>query len=417
MTTLILGAGMAGMAAAHALHHAQQAVIVLEARARLGGRLYTQMFGGIPVEFGAEFIHGTEAEIWPLVQQTGVATLHWRKTDDSLVRLADGSLKTMQQARAEHPDFDLTRSWDLPDVAVLAGDEPLDAYLRRLGLSEAQLHYAERSYANATAAPLSQISAQAALEDMSKLISGGDYRVLGGYSKLIEHLAQGIDVRLNAVVTRVIWGTDGVTAETAAGERYHGARAIITAPLGVLQSDAITFDPPLPAAKQTAIDGLGMGQGAKIIFHFASNPFPQGIGAWYSSQNPPMWWSPSIGRENNEGGGTVVTAFVTGAWWGALSADGEAAAVAAALSTLRAEIGDATLTPLAVHVMNWSSDEYARGAYSYTPPGAYALREQLAAPTAPLYWAGEATAPHVSASTVHGAYLSGVRAAREVLGG
>ncbi|MBZ0295244.1 MAG: hypothetical protein K8L99_21955, partial [Anaerolineae bacterium] len=84
------------------------------------------------------------------MQALKLHTLHWRKTEDSMVRLADGSWRTMVDARHQYPDFDITRSWLLPDVPVQPEDEDLGSYLRRIGFSEAQLRYTSRSYINAT---------------------------------------------------------------------------------------------------------------------------------------------------------------------------------------------------------------------------------------------------------------------------
>ncbi|HZW99303.1 MAG TPA: FAD-dependent oxidoreductase, partial [Trueperaceae bacterium] len=112
---LVLGAGMAGLSAAHALVDTDLDVLVIEARDRLGGRTHTDRhFAGFPVELGAEFIHGERAATWSFIEHLNLETVHWTKEDDSWVRLADGRRLTMREARAADPALEVTRSWRLP---------------------------------------------------------------------------------------------------------------------------------------------------------------------------------------------------------------------------------------------------------------------------------------------------------------
>lgn len=344
----------------------------------------------------------------------GLRTIHWQKTDDSLVRLADGSWRTMADARREYPDFDLTRSWALPDVPALP-DESLEAYLRRAGFSAAQLQYTRRAYGNALGDDIARASAQAVLLEMRDTSTGeGDYRILEGYDSLIHALADGLDIRLNTVAQAVTWGGDGVRVQTADGAHYEADAVVMTLPLGVLQSGAVRFDPPLPAAKQAAIDRLHMGPALKMVYRFDTPILPEHIGAVYSALTPPMWWSPTLGRD--AAGAYVWTAFTTGDWTRELLALGEEGALMRGLETLRAELDNPTLQPVAMRWMNWTDEPFTCGGYSVTPPGGTGLREALAAPLAGrLFWAGEAAASEAWAATVHGAYASGRRAAAERL--
>jgi hypothetical protein len=113
----------------------------------------------------------------------GLRTLLWRKTDDALVRLPDGSLRLVADARRLESDFDITRLWNLPDAPALPGDEDLESCLRRLGFTDEQMQYVRRSYANATGEEPRYISAQASLDDMA-VFGSNDYRILDGYDRL-----------------------------------------------------------------------------------------------------------------------------------------------------------------------------------------------------------------------------------------
>ncbi len=337
----------------------------------------------------------------------------WNKTDDSLVRLADGSLRTMREARAQYPDFDLTRSWALPDVDPLP-DEDLGTYLRRIGFTEVQMEYTRRSFANATGEALRTISAAGAVAEMRDPSCGrGDFRILDGYDALVYTQATGLDVRLEHVVQRIEWGGEKVRVITNQGA-FEGQRAVITLPIGVLQSGAVVFDPPLPPEKQTALTHIRMGPGIKLIYRFAEPIMPAGIMAYYSPLNPPMWWSPAAGH--SESPYLVWTALATGDYCRELLKDGEQAALQIGLESLRRELNCPDLQAVEAQVVNWVNDPYARGAYSVVIPGYADIRQELAASVGNrLFWAGEATAPHGYAATVHGAYASGKRAAQEVL--
>ena len=415
MSALVIGAGVAGLAAARALKEAGERVTVLEAKDRIGGRTHTdRTFSDIPVEFGAEFIHGDRAATWELIRDLGLPTLHWRKTDDSMVRLESGEWLTMAQARSTHPDFDLTRTWALPDVDPLPFED-WGSYLRRLGFTHEQLRYVRRSYANACGDSMRFLSARARLEQLRDkgAESGlGDYRLMSGYDSLTTQLANGLDIHLGDPIVTITWQPGQVTAETLDGNRYRADAAVITAPVGVLQAEVIQFKPDLPNVKRAALAGLRMGPVLKLVYKFDEPILEDDIEAIYSRHNPPMWWSPSFGHTTDD---TIWTAFVSGDWAMELLNLGEAAALNAALDALRTELDRSDLQATAMHLVNWPDDPYARGGYSYVLPGHDGARQRLADPTPPLYWAGEATEPEHRAATVHGALLSGRRAAAELL--
>jgi monoamine oxidase len=414
--TLVIGAGVAGLAAAATLLRAGEDVIVLEATDRLGGRIHTSRdFADHPVELGAEFIHGDRAATWQIIDQLGLATLHWRKDDDSLVRLETGELLTMREARQAHPEFDITRSWDLPEVDPLP-NEDWHSYLVRIGFDRDQLRYVRRSFANACGESMRFLSARAILDGIrgdGNANGAGDYRLLSGYDRIIGHLAAGLDIRSDDPVTGVSWRAEHVTVSTLDGEQYQARAVIIAVPLGVLQADIIQFEPALPDVKHAALFGLRMGPVIKLIYRFAAPLLEPQFMALYSRLNPPMWWSPSAGQDSEQ---TVWSAFVSGDWAMELLSHGEEAALEAGLQSLRSELDRPGLQAEAARLVNWPEQPYTRGGYSFTLPGHENARAKLAAPTPPLFWAGEATGLEHSAATVHGALQSGRRAARQVLG-
>ena len=410
---IVVGAGAAGLAAARRLTGEGSRVLVLEARDRSGGRVWTDReFAGIPVELGAEFIHGDEVITWEVVRELGLETLHWTKLDDSLVRTEEGEWLTMRTARAADPGLEITRSWELPQV--LAGRyEDLHGYLRRIGFERKQLRYVERWFANAQGESSRFLSAAATLRGLRRADENGhgDYRLPGGYDRVIEHLAEGIEIRLGLEVESVEWGSGGAQVTTGGGEVLEAASLLLTVPLGVLQAGDITFRPELPDEKLIALAGMRMGPVIKMIYRFDEAIASPEIMAIYSRNNPPMWWSPSFGSAG--GGVHVWSAFVSGANAASLLALGEEGALEAGVRALAEDLGRG-LEPTAAVLVDWPSDPHAKGGYSFVLPGHDGSRELLARAAPPLFFAGEATAPEHQAATVHGALASGRRAAAEI---
>ena len=326
--------------------------------------------------------------------------------------MTDGSLCLLKDA-PQNEISDMTRVWNLPDVPVLPDDEAFGTYLRRIGFTDTQYDYANRTFINAEGEAIESVSARAAVAEITEESCGkGDFRVMDGYDSLAKYLAEGLDIRLNTPVSHIDWSADTVKVTTQSGEILSADQIVIAVPLGVLQSGTITFSPELPSGKQSAIRNVHMGPGLKMIYRFSQPILPPDIMVLFSNRQAPMWWSPSFGHDTGE---TIWTAFATGDWARNLMADGDEAALAKGLETLRIELDKPDLQPEAMQLVNWTADPYALGAYSAPIPGYPDARDDIARPVGRLYWAGEHTATHGYASTIHGAYVSGQRAANEIL--
>lgn len=423
LETVVVGAGVAGLAAARKLVDSGEGVTVLEARDRVGGRVWTERrFGGLPVELGAEFIHGDAVVTWEYVRSLGLGTLHWTKQDDSLVRSEQGGWSTMEKLRAADPGFDVTRSWELPPVPA-EPYEDLETYLKRIGFSRQQLRYLDRSFANAQSESARFLSAAAVLRGFARAAENGegDHRILDGYDAIPKHLAHGLDVRLGKAVREIRTdgrgaraGEAGVTVVTGDGEEFRAHAVIVSVPVGVLQSGTLRFLPGLSGDKSRALAGMRMGPVIKMIYRFPEPIVEPGIMAIYSRHNPPMWWSPSYRPDQSPGRGQVWTAFVSGSAAVSLLRLGEENALEAGSEALSVELGR-QLLPVERRLVNWPDDPFARGGYSFVLPGHDGVRELLARPEPPLFFAGEASAPEHQSATVHGAIESGRRAAAEVV--
>ena len=415
---LILGAGIAGLAAAHALREAGFPVLLLEGRTRLGGRIWTEaqateMPPGI--DLGASWIHGIRRN--PLMDLAGVTHSptfafdyenHWRydatgvlsATADAQID-ADYANLTQAIARAQE---DASLSRPLSSVIV--------PQTRRLPLErQAGLRYAVNSsivqeYAQDPAA------LSLAWFDGDEELSGGDVLLPGGYSRLLQALNFDGETRLGQVVRRVEWSPERIEVTTDEGV-FSGRAVIVTFPLGVLQAGSVGFSPALPAGHQQAIRRLGFGTLNKLILRFPRVAWPRephlfgfvGEGWWEEWVNfVPVNGQPLLMGFN---GGSVAEQSEKMT---------DSALVASALQVLRAMFGSSLPAPVAARATRWKSDSFALGSYSsYAPGSEPADRRELAAPVAPNFlFAGEACSLSYP-GTVHGALLSGQKAASKLI--
>jgi monoamine oxidase len=245
----------------------------------------------------------------------------------------------------------------------------------------------------------------------------GDVPV-GGYRRIVEALAAGLDVRTGSPVAsievtdvRAIVGTDD-------GAEHVGSHVVMTAPLGVLKSGAIAFDPPLPGDRRSAIERLGFGRFDKLALRF-ERPF------WTEAGLPHVFPMPSAGTAPFAGllgldsatGEPVLMAFAFGSSHGWLAEGTEAEAVTRTLSSLERMMGEPVPDPVAAVRSEWWRDPYARGAYAFIRVGsAPADLELLGQPLeGRLLFAGEATS-HARVGYADGALSTGIREAKRLLG-
>lgn len=271
---VVLGAGVAGLAAARSLAESGLDVVVLEARDRLGGRVWTDTSLGAPLELGASWIHGVEGNPVTAIADssaTGLVT-----AGDTVALRAPGvgrlseSERRQAQADAERVVAS-ARAWaegqDRDPSLAAALDHALrgePASVRR-NVRAFVASAVEREYA----ADAEDLSAWW-FDDGSEL-DGGDALLPGGWAAVVDVLGHGLDVRTGHQVDAVARTQAGVRVSGRWG-RLEAAAAVITLPVGVLQAESVRFDPPLPAATRRAAASLGSGLLDKVFLRFAE-PF------------------------------------------------------------------------------------------------------------------------------------------------
>ena len=417
----VLGAGVAGLAAAAELARAGREVVVLEARERVGGRIHTLRppGDGRPVELGAEFIHGEPPSLLSLAQTAGVA-----------VEESTGDFRELERDRLRLPAAGGSGAEALFDRLgeALEGESVADFAARALG---GQGHAAARRRALAFVEGFH--AADARWVSARSLIGAGpeeaerSFRLPEGYDALPRWLCamaegSGAEFVLGSPVTRIDWERGSVTVQSG-GRPYRAARVLVTLPLGVLHAPsgvpgAVRLEPE-PSRARRALERLAMGSACRVVLRLEP-PLPAqlpgfviGLGGDF-----PVWWTgPGRGTGTE---GVQLTGWTGGPSARQLAGRREEYVVERALDSLATlpgmerEAMESRLTGAWTH--DWQSDPYARGAYSYVPVGGLDAAEILAEPVEDtLFFAGEALAAGPGRGTVHGALDSGRRAARRIL--
>ena len=426
---IVIGAGAAGLAAAAELGRTGRSVLVLEARDRIGGRVWTHHPAGlaVPVELGAEFIHGRPAVTFALMRDAGTETVV-----APMVRraLQQGKLRPRNEAVYESIDRMLKRH-----AAQLAQkDVSFETFLGRVRdeLSPEALAFARMRVRGYDAADPARVSARSIAEEwLGEGNESGHFRPAGGYGPLLAALAEragaSVRIELQSVVRTVRWARETVEiGGMHGGKAFHvrARHAIITLPLGVLQQrsnarGAVRFDPELKE-KASALTRLASGTVLKAVLRFRTAFWEEidgtayrGVSFFHSSRAAfPTFWTSLPSRE------PVIAAWAGGPKATRLAGATGPQVIRHAVRSLASVFGGRVNVETELQASwfhDWQRDPYARGAYSHALVGGANARELLAAPLENmLFFAGEATDADGQHGTVAGALQSGMRVAREV---
>jgi monoamine oxidase len=415
---LVLGAGAAGLMAAKVLADADLAVCVVEARDRIGGRIWTVHEAGsdIPIELGAEFMHGHSPILFDMIKKHQLP--HYEVDGDYWCAF-EGELKPCDFW--EKIEAVLNRmSADEPDV-------PFSEFLNKQSIDERTRQQVLSYIEGFEAAQPQRISLHALVNERNaaeEIEGDRAFRLSNGYDQIIGCLSHELKatIELNSVVKRVRWTRNRVVFE-GEDQELEGKRALVTLPVAVLQSGSVLFEPPIEA-KSRALSLIAAGPVIRVVIRFrerfwermkANGKSLTDLSFLFSDDKLfPTWWS-TMPVESS-----VLVGWSAGPHADSLVFRDQQFVLEQAISSLarklRMDAAELRSLVQSFHFHDWQADPFSRGAYSYALAGGANAFGELAQPMEDtLFFAGEATNSEGFNGTVHGAIETGYRAAREVL--
>jgi monoamine oxidase len=401
----VIGAGAAGIGAVRRLVEAGgMAVLGLEARDRVGGRVHTIAPGGFPLDRGAEWLHSADINpLSPIAQRLGFS-VH-RRSPEWTSRLSRSG--ATQEAEADWLATREAQGRARRKAAAAPADCSLASVLPPGGRWN-QLLDATSTWGNGAELDRVSVKDYVRYDDSS---TNTNWRLGEGYGRLFEQLAEGLPVALATPVARIDHRGRTIRIDTARGT-VTAERVIVTVPTSILAAEILRFDPPLPQ-KIGAAAGLPLGVDDKLFIALD--------GKWAGVGQDGFLVGSTTRRETmtyqlRPLNHPAIRCFFGGRFAAALEREGEAAMFAFAADELANLLGNdirGHIAPLAATA--WLNDPWSRGSYSYAMPGHAGDRAILAAPVDDrLFFAGEATSPNFF-STAHGAYMTGLAAADAAL--
>ncbi|KAI8469401.1 MAG: amine oxidase-like protein [Monoraphidium minutum] len=422
---IVVGAGLAGLYAAHELSKTLADVLVVEAHTDIGGRV-RQIHGLAPwpIEAGPEFVHGAENHKFNQVvkdfgmkfTEKGWPDWWYFGREGRLVKDADVD----EEVNQLHELIDSVGDEAPPPPGT---DVSAEQWLRSKGTTERQMQVADVCYANDFGCSLAQLGLREMIVENNNWDSGETYLIADQSMRVVvERLAEGLDILTGFPVTAVHYSASGAVLRGPGGRELRARKVIITAPLRVLQAGKIAFSPPLPAAKCDAIRRLRMGNAVKVVCAFSRRFWPAELYDVCCTDcfAPEIWSTQHAPAEGGAAHLHAMVGFIAGDRADAVGRMGAAEAVRRFVAQLDAMFGStsdpapASGALVAHEVFDWSEVEWVGGAYSFPSFGAEdGDRRALAAPVeGVLFFAGEAAHAAVN-PCMQAALETGGRAAAE----
>jgi monoamine oxidase len=398
----IIGGGAAGIAAGRRLRAAGVDCLVIEARARLGGRAWTMTdASGSALDLGCGWLHSADRNPWVSVAEQQGRNVD--RTPPPWIKPALPIRFPLDQQQDFHKAMDALYD-RLEAMLAKGGDIPAADALEPGG------RWNNLLTAVATYISGAELSGMSGRDFINYQDSEVNWSVIEGFGATIA--AAGADLRtaFESPVSRIDHSGRRLKIKTAKGT-ITADQAIVTLPTALLADNEQLFSPPLPDKTQAA-RGLPLGLADKLFIALAdAEEFEPNSRVFGHSDRVA-----AASYQLRPFGRPMIEAYYGGSHAAALEAEGAHAFFDFALSELTALFGSGfarRLTP--IHMHRWGADPFARGSYSYALPGMADCRTALAAPVnGRLFFAGEACS-RGNFSTAHGGWFTGVAAADQAI--
>lgn len=417
---IIIGAGAAGLAAARGLSTSGRSVVVLEARDRIGGRIHTLHDNNfsVPIEAGAEFIHGDLPLTKALLKEAGIPFYK-----------GEGAVWNVRNGRLEEGDL-FPDEWNelIAALKELKHDMSIAEFLetrfgdeKYTGLRESILRFVQ----GYDAADATKASAIALREEWTSDEDLTGYHPEGGYSQVMDFLEaackkQGVVFHLSTPVQEIQWKRGQVVVITDKGQ-HTASKVMLTVPAAVLRAGAVKFTPDIPEHLR-AIHKIETGGVIKFVVEFKEAFWEKenitgfrkmnGMHFLFSDAFVPTWWTQKPKTV------PLLTGWLAGPGTNDLNKDPDAL-LREGLHAL-AYLFDCKQEDLqekirAIKIVDWLSDPFARGAYAYKTVETSDILKVLSRPVKDtIYFAGEAFYSGAEMGTVEAALGSGGEAAEKM---
>lgn len=426
--TVIIGGGISGLAAATQLHQKKYNILILEARDRVGGRIWSMNRWGTALDLGASWLHGVDNNpISPLIAESSIKTMptsynsedYQKKLDDMVLYDETGKQIPQQEIDTTTP---LLLNFD-PFIEHLSNRKislqtAFNLYVTKENIKGRQLkiltYQILSSYVYEFADDLDKLSIDIEKTHENSSVSGKQVIFPSGYIQLVNKLAQDIPIKLNQIVKKIDYTNPIIEIETQ-NHTYYARSVIITVPVSILNAKKIAFNPQLPTDKIQACSQIKMGTYDKVFLLFNKvfwDKEKEWIGLIQSNSKLPVFDIMNYYKFSKL---PILLVFNAGKQAELFENISDKQIIKNIMKELRIIYGKSIPEPSAYVITRWNKDPYSLGSYSHLPTGVSSDNYKIIAKPIKnrLFFAGEATSL-IDPATVHGAYSSGIRAAEEV---
>jgi len=437
---IVIGAGIAGLAAASKLSLSGYNVTVLEARDRIGGRIHTVDFNGFKMDAGASWIHGTDGNpLYSFSQENKISTVATFEDPSYLYDFDSSEITDSDWSKVKkNLDFLFDESLKNPNISLKELTIQTEA---KLNLSEKERRLFYGAVRTEVEIPYAEDS-----NDLASNILNSDDSFPGdnvlfpeGMSQTIDKLASGLNIKKNSFVTDIQYYSNKVevfvtdysliekkrschachgnkdATKLISGKSYKADKVVVALPLGMLKNEIVTFHPELPSFKKDSINNTAIGTMNKVFLYFEKSFWPKdgNFIEYFKDNSSEMMvyesYSP-IGNNN------VLIVFLAGKQARKIENMNIDETRDMVISDLRKIYGSSIPNPTNIYKTGWHTDPFALGSYPHIPPGSKLSDCDKIGNSIDnkIFFAGDSTISNYLA-TAHGAYISGIKAANEII--